>query len=235
MLGFASCALTPYEATLQCPLSSDFGHCTDVGGAYDAAMAGATSPAASPPAPGDVSPRAPRNRRVSTPDDVLAVGQQTRDAQLAAVTEAPRRRSLVVTSLGADRTLFIPRYMFYLASEKRLRARRGAERADRACAIGPTFPGSAAVLALLLAEEEQGATWAGLADLRRREPFSRDLPYLAFDATTAEYNNAGNSIGLLWECRPFPLLSDAGADTLAGLLRQSYPRGDGAAVHPVSR
>ncbi len=79
------------------------------------------------------------------------------------------------------------------------------------------------MMPMLLSRDEQGATRADLEGLARREPFSRFLPYLAFDRESGEYLNADDSIGLLWECSPLAFLSDTAAEHLAGLLRQPYP------------
>ena len=116
------CALTPYEASFQCPLSSDFGHCTDVGGAYDAAVAGARSL----PPPRDIKRAVHRSRRTPVPVGIPDIAPHARYAQLASAIDTPPSplltppkvlRTLVVSYQDTDRTLFQPRYMFYLATE----------------------------------------------------------------------------------------------------------------------
>ena len=118
----SGCALTPYEESFQCPLSSDFGHCTDVGGAYDAAVTGARSL----PPPRDITRAAHRSRRTPVSVGIPDGDQQPRYAQLTSLIDTPPSplltppkvlRTLVVSYQDTDRTLFQPRYMFYLASE----------------------------------------------------------------------------------------------------------------------
>ena len=122
LCALAGCALTPYEEAFQCPLSSDFGHCTDVGGAYDAAVAGARSL----PPPRDIKRAAHRSRRTPASVGVPHGDQQSRYAELASAIDTPPSplltpptvlRTLVVSYQDTDRTLFQPRYMFYLATE----------------------------------------------------------------------------------------------------------------------
>ena len=74
----------------------------------------------------------------------------------------------------------------------------------------------------LLTEEEQGPMAGEVEAFARREPFSRFLPYLAYDERTDQYHNSDNTIGRLWECRPLTFVSDKASAALASLLRQDY-------------
>ena len=75
----------------------------------------------------------------------------------------------------------------------------------------------------LLSAAEAGLRNGEIEQLAERDPFSRFLPYRAYDAATQRYHNADNTIGLMRECRPVSFVGPKSLDTLAGMLRQEYP------------
>lgn len=75
----------------------------------------------------------------------------------------------------------------------------------------------------LLDEHERGPLAGEIAALAKRDPFSRYLPYRAYDEDRCEYINTDNTIGRAWECRPVAFFSDKAFKSLVGILRQEYP------------
>jgi conjugal transfer pilus assembly protein TraV len=111
----SGCAITPYEQSFQCPLSSDFGTCTDVSGAYADAVS------APPAREGGIdvgrsrpSARSWRARPLHDRDDVaqrVAVVAPT----VPIVKPPTLLRTLILGYRDADRTLYAGRYVFHLA------------------------------------------------------------------------------------------------------------------------
>lgn len=75
----------------------------------------------------------------------------------------------------------------------------------------------------LLTAEEEGPRVAELAALVQRHPFSKYLPYRAYDATTRTYYNCDNTQGWIWECRPVAFMTEKSFRSLTSMLRQDYP------------
>ena len=116
--GFVSgCALAPYEETFQCPLSSNYGTCTNVSGAYaDAVAAPAADSHSADPNDSGVDTRSRRGQRLgaraaSRPHDAAA--------ELATPSVVPPTllRTWVGAYQAADGTLFASRYVFHIAGE----------------------------------------------------------------------------------------------------------------------
>jgi hypothetical protein len=111
----SGCALAPYEETFRCPLSSNYGTCTDVSGAYADAVA---APAAGS---GSANTSDPDARTRSHHAQPLGAGNTTRQLNAAEEPAAPAviPPALLCTWIGAyqgaDGTLFAPRYVFHLA------------------------------------------------------------------------------------------------------------------------
>ena len=75
----------------------------------------------------------------------------------------------------------------------------------------------------LLTDEEIGLERGETALFTRRHPFSRYLPYRAYDEETKTYFNADNSSGRIWECRPVTFMTEKTFKSLTSILRQEYP------------
>lgn len=75
----------------------------------------------------------------------------------------------------------------------------------------------------LLFEHERGPMVGETAKFLGRDPFSRYLPYRAYDKETGEYHNTDNTTGRIWECRPLTFLGEKGFKSLTSVLRQEYP------------
>jgi conjugal transfer pilus assembly protein TraV len=116
--------LVPYESTFMCEKSSDYGRCTDVQSAYDQALAGGASAnqISAPDKAGDASAQATRT--------VLTSEEHYREIEyrrLAGLIEKPVTpmlraptvlRTLIVAYTATD-SLYMPRYVFYLAEPAR--------------------------------------------------------------------------------------------------------------------
>ncbi len=116
----SGCAITPYEQSFQCPLSSDFGACTDVSGAYEDAVAELRPRAAAP----DASLTRPiaRSRSARRSQDGGPVVQRVAVLMPMApiVTTPTLVRTWILAYYDSDRSLFAGRYVFYLAGESAL-------------------------------------------------------------------------------------------------------------------
>jgi hypothetical protein len=119
--GFASgCALAPYEETFQCPLSSNYGACTDVSGAYaDAVAAPAVDSHSVDTNDPDGITRSRGGQRLG-----VRAAPHPLDAAAELATPSVIPPTLLRTWVGAfqdaDGTLFAPRYVFHMAGESRI-------------------------------------------------------------------------------------------------------------------
>ena len=111
----SGCTLAPYEEAFQCPLSSNYGACTDVSGAYADAV---TAPALAP----DNARRTHREPGVRS-RSWQRVGARSAPhfhaASVELATPSVIPPALLRTRVGAyqdtDGTLFAPRYVFHMA------------------------------------------------------------------------------------------------------------------------
>lgn len=74
----------------------------------------------------------------------------------------------------------------------------------------------------LLTDQERGPETGEVEGLATRTPFSRFLPYLAFDEEEGWYHNSDNTYGRLYECRPLNFLTEKASEALASLLRLDW-------------
>ncbi len=75
----------------------------------------------------------------------------------------------------------------------------------------------------LLTDEEAGPFKGETAQFVRRDPFSKYLPYRAYDSETRTYHNVDNASGRIWECRPVTFMAEKTLKSLTSVLRQEYP------------
>ncbi len=75
----------------------------------------------------------------------------------------------------------------------------------------------------LLTVEEEGPKVGESALFAKRAPFSKYLPYRAYDERTKCYYNVDNTVGRIWECRPLTFSWDKTLKSLTSILRQEYP------------
>jgi conjugal transfer ATP-binding protein TraC len=77
----------------------------------------------------------------------------------------------------------------------------------------------------VLHPRESGPKRGEIESLAAREPFSKYLPYLAYDEATRLYYNTDDTYGLAWECRPLAFVGPKALESLASMLRQEQPAG----------
>ncbi len=113
----SGCAISPYEQSFQCPLSSDFGTCTDVSGAY--------ADAVSAPRLRDGAHESGRTRQSAHSRNARQSHHREDGAQHVAVA-APNAlivappallRTWILGYRDADRSLYAGRYVSHLAGE----------------------------------------------------------------------------------------------------------------------
>lgn len=80
-----------------------------------------------------------------------------------------------------------------------------------------------------LSEEEEGLQNGAIEALAKRDPFSKYLPYHAYNEETGEYYLHDGpteyvTTGYLWECQPLTFVSDKSLRSLAQVLQQEYAR-----------
>lgn len=75
----------------------------------------------------------------------------------------------------------------------------------------------------MLTPEEEGPLLGETAQFALRNPFSRYLPYRAYDEESNTYHNADNTSGRIWECRPVTFMTEKAQKSLMSILRQEYP------------
>lgn len=111
----SGCAVAPYEETFQCPLSSNYGTCTDVSGAYaDAVAAPAMASDSARRTRGNFGIRSHNGRRPgarSAPNSYAV----TAGVPAPTVVQPVMLRTWVSEYQDADGTLFAARYVFHLA------------------------------------------------------------------------------------------------------------------------
>ncbi len=125
----------PYDSKFQCERSRDFGKCTDVQGAYSDALGGdmdAAHPIEEPNTSKKKSKKGDTEEMVRTrEDDALARANFNRYksaeyGEMANLIEKPITpvvappkvlRSLVVAYATPERTLYLPRYVYFFVSE----------------------------------------------------------------------------------------------------------------------
>jgi hypothetical protein len=113
----SGCAIAPYEQSFQCPLSSDFGSCIDVEGAYDDAVADPASHSETADRRAPSTAIRARRGRVGNAIDYVARSERVSEPASPAVTPPSLLRTLVLGYQDADQTLFAPRFVFQLAGE----------------------------------------------------------------------------------------------------------------------
>lgn len=130
----SACAVvSPYDSEFQCNRNRDFGKCTDVQGAYTDALGGSMD---------DKHPvEEPNGKKKKSKDDSMASHEREDNAvaqanlnryksaeyrELAGLIEAPVTpvvappkvlRSLVVAYATPEKTLYLPRYVYFFVSE----------------------------------------------------------------------------------------------------------------------
>ena len=77
----------------------------------------------------------------------------------------------------------------------------------------------------VLHPRESGPKRGEIEGLAAREPFSKYLPYLAYDDAAQLYFNTDDTYGLAWECRPLTFVGPKALESLAAMLRQEQPPG----------
>ncbi len=113
----SGCAITPYEQAFQCPLSSDFGTCTDVSGAYADAV---SAPRSTDGAHGAGRTRHGAHSRRARPQHDREDGAQRVAvvAPTAPIVTAPTLlRTWILGYRDADRSLYAARYVFHLVGD----------------------------------------------------------------------------------------------------------------------
>lgn len=125
-VGILLTACTPYHSKYMCESARDFGKCSDVKGAYDAALR------ASPPEKVDIkdkkSLKKQKKEMSATALNVVAAQDMYRAReyqQLAAILDkpmvplvkAPTALRTLVVSYSTGKTLYMPRYIYFLDDE----------------------------------------------------------------------------------------------------------------------
>lgn len=132
-MGATGCAIfAPYDSKFQCERSRDFGKCTDVAGAYSDALGGVEDSGVG--SRGNVRRREKSVEERAEPlggDPGVARANITRYkaaeyGELASIIEQPITpvvappkllRTLVVAYATPEKTLYLPRYVYYFVSE----------------------------------------------------------------------------------------------------------------------
>jgi hypothetical protein len=123
-------ACTPYHSNYMCARSTDYGKCSDVRGAYDNALQASPPERAQRGEP--VKARSTRKDKKALPNPAAMDVVQARDLyrareyqQLAELLEqpvvplvkAPTALRTLVLSYSTGKTLYMPRYVYYLDNE----------------------------------------------------------------------------------------------------------------------
>lgn len=132
----SSCSLlAPFDSKFQCERSRDFGKCTDVQGAYTDALGGQVDPEHPIEEPNTAKDKKHKTESVdiarTREDDAVGRSNLNRYkaaeyAEMAGLIEKPITpviappkvlRTLVVAYATPEKTLFLPRYVYYFVSE----------------------------------------------------------------------------------------------------------------------
>lgn len=130
----SGCAVfAPYVSEFQCNRNRDFGKCTNVTGAYSEALGGDVEPSAAEDSHGSKKSKGDRPARETRAreDDAAAKANMNRykaaeyremagliDDPITPVVAPPKvLRSLVVAYATSEKTLYLPRYVYFFVSE----------------------------------------------------------------------------------------------------------------------
>ena len=128
----SGCTLfSPFDSKFQCQRSRDYGKCTNVAGAYDDALnaddgqgevahaqhpAGEEHDAGGGPGPVDADRGRANFNRYKT-DEYGAMASLIEQPVVPVVTPPKMLRSLVVAYATAEKTLYMPRYIYYFVTD----------------------------------------------------------------------------------------------------------------------
>lgn len=113
----SGCAIAPYEQSFQCPLSSDFGTCTDVSGAYADAVSAPRSTDGAHDAGRTREVARSRNARRSHHGEAVAQRVPVVAPTVPIVTPPTLLRTWILGYRDGDRSLYAGRFVFHLAGD----------------------------------------------------------------------------------------------------------------------